>query len=183
MFSVLLSLAWFIHTKRLSPCIASLGVELTQIMYCGPLVTVRKPLPKYVSVIIVTAVSQSFFLIIWPERVRATRGTTTAGLVIGITNASSQLMGIVGLHTTSQKFGPTYRVRYICSIVLLAMCLGVVSTRQFFTIKDDRRHAYTGNKKYCRSKVIPMRERTQSSNRRARVATQSLQDERAQVLS
>ncbi|KAL2881945.1 hypothetical protein SGCOL_002682 [Colletotrichum sp. CLE4] len=49
----------------------------------------------YIFVMIATAASQSFFAIIWPERIRAAKGTTSAGLAIGVTNASCQLMGIV----------------------------------------------------------------------------------------
>ncbi|KAJ0312245.1 hypothetical protein COL516b_001319 [Colletotrichum fioriniae] len=62
-----------------------------------------------------TAISQvmtmSFFAIIWPERIRAAKGTTSAGLAIGVTNASCQLMGIVGPQIYQSRFGPTYRMR------------------------------------------------------------------------
>jgi len=93
-----------------------------------PLITVDKPVPKYILVMIATAASQSFFPIIWPERIRVARGTTTAGLAIGITNASCQLMGIVGPQIYQPKFGPTYRVSFVYSTALLAMCVGAVST-------------------------------------------------------
>jgi nitrate/nitrite transporter NarK len=140
-FVILLSLAWFIHTKRLSPWIAGLGVELTQIICYILLITIKKPVAKFVFVMIATAASQSFFPIIWPERIRAARGTTTAGLAIGITNASCQLMGIVGPQIYQPKFGPTYRVSYVCSIALLATCVGAVSTTWFFVMRDDRKRA------------------------------------------
>lgn len=87
-----------------------------------------------------TAASQSFFAIIWPERIRAARGTTTAGLAIGITNASGQLMGIVGPQIYQSKFGPTYRFSYICSIALLATCIGAITISWFLTAKDDRKN-------------------------------------------
>jgi hypothetical protein len=90
---------------------------------------------------IATAASQSFFAIIWPERIRAARGTTTAGLAIGISNASCQLMGIVGPQIYQPNFGPTYRVSYVCSIALLSTCLGAVLTSWFFVAKDDKRRA------------------------------------------
>jgi nitrate/nitrite transporter NarK len=97
------------------------------------LITVKNPVAKYVFVMIATAASQSFFAIIWPERIRAARGTTTAGLAIGITNASGQLMGIVGPQVYQSKFGPTYRISYICSIALLITCIGAVITSWFLS--------------------------------------------------
>ncbi|KAJ4363188.1 hypothetical protein N0V83_010308 [Neocucurbitaria cava] len=138
-FVILCGLAFFIHHKRLSPWIAGLGVEMTQIICYILLITVKQPVAKYIFVMIATAASQSFFAIIWPERIRAARGTTTAGLAIGLTNASCQLMGIVGPQIYQSKFGPTYRVSYICSIALLSTCLGAVLTSWFFVAKDDKR--------------------------------------------
>ncbi|PVH95349.1 MFS general substrate transporter [Periconia macrospinosa] len=138
-FVILLTLAFLIHTKRLSPWVAGLGVEITQIICYILLITVKNAVAKYIFVMIATAASQSFFAIIWPERIRAAKGTTTAGLAIGITNASCQLMGIVGPQIYQPKFGPTYRVSYICSIALLSACLGAVSTSWFFVNRNDKK--------------------------------------------
>ncbi|PSN74162.1 MFS general substrate transporter [Corynespora cassiicola Philippines] len=138
-FVILLTLAFFIHTKRLSPWVAGLGVEITQIICYILLITVKNAVAKYVFVMIATAASQSFFAIIWPERIRAAKGTTTAGLAIGLTNASCQLMGIVGPQIYQPKFGPTYRISYITSIGLLSACLAAVSTSWFFVVKADRK--------------------------------------------
>ncbi|KAH3983221.1 hypothetical protein HBI52_088800 [Parastagonospora nodorum] len=140
-FVILCGLAFFIHTKRLNPWVAGLGVEVVQVICYILLITVKQPIAKYIFVMIATAASQSFFAIIWPERIRAARGTTTAGLAIGITNASCQLMGIVGPQIYQPKFGPTYRVSYVCSIALLSTCLGAVLTSWFFVTKDDKRRA------------------------------------------
>jgi hypothetical protein len=140
-FVILCGLAFFIHTRRLSPWVAGLGVEIVQIICYILLITVKQPIAKYVFVMIATAASQSFFAIIWPERIRAARGTTTAGLAIGLTNASCQLMGIVGPQIYQAKFGPTYRVSYICSIALLSTCLGAVLTSWFFVARDDKSRA------------------------------------------
>jgi hypothetical protein len=137
-YVILCGLAFFIHTRRLSPWVAGLAVEIVQIICYILLITVKDPIAKYVFVMIATAASQSFFAIIWPERIRAAKGTTTAGLAIGITNASCQLMGIVGPQIYQAKFGPTYRVSYICSIALLSTCLGAVLTSWFFVARDDR---------------------------------------------
>lgn len=138
-FVILLSLAFLIHTRRLSPWVAGLGVETTQIICYILLITIKNPVAKYIFVMIATAASQSFFAIIWPERIRAAKGTTTAGLAIGITNASCQLMGIVGPQIYQSKFGPTYRVSYICSISLLSACIGAVLTSWFFVARGDRK--------------------------------------------
>lgn len=87
-FIILCGLAYFIHTKRLSPWVAGIGVEVLQIICYILLITVKHKVAKYIFVMIATAASQSFFAIIWPERIRAARGTTTAGLAIGVTNVS-----------------------------------------------------------------------------------------------
>lgn len=140
-FVILCSLAYLIHIGRLSPWIAGLAVEFTQIICYILLITVKQPVAKYIFVMIATAASQSFFALMWPERIRAAKGTTTAGLAIGITNASCQLMGIVGPQIYQPKFGPTYRVSYCCSIGLLTACLAAVCTSWFFVRRGDRKEA------------------------------------------
>ncbi|EHL02300.1 putative Uncharacterized transporter [Glarea lozoyensis 74030] len=90
-FVILLTLGWLIHTKRLNPWVAGLGLEAAQIVCYILLITIRNKEAKYIFVMIATAASQSFFPIIWPERIRAAHGTTTAGLAIGITNSMAQI--------------------------------------------------------------------------------------------
>ncbi|KAF4338259.1 high-affinity nicotinic acid transporter [Fusarium beomiforme] len=141
-FVILLTLAAFIHKGKLSPWVAGLGVEITQIVCYVLLITVKHPIAKYIFVTIATAASQSFFPIIWPERIRAARGTTTAGLAIGITNASCQLMGIVGPQIYQAKFGPTYRVSFSTSIGLLVCTVISVLTTWFFVKRGDKKRAF-----------------------------------------
>jgi hypothetical protein len=136
---ILCGLAYLISEKRLSPWVAGLGVEIVQIICYILLIIVKQRVAKYILVVIATAASQSFFGVIWPERIRAAGGTTTAGLAIGMTNASGQLMGIVGPQIYQAKFGPTYHVSYICSIALLTTCLGAVSISWFFVAKANKR--------------------------------------------
>jgi hypothetical protein len=143
-FVILLSLAFLIHTRRLSPWVAGLGVEAVQIVCYILLITIKNPIAKYIFVMIATAASQSFFAIIWPERIRAAKGTTTAGLAIGITNASCQLMGIVGPQIYQSKFGPTYKISYICSICLLSACIGSVLSSWYFVVKGDKKRTEEG---------------------------------------
>lgn len=140
-FVILGRLSFFVHTKRLSPWVAGLGVEIAQIVCYFLLITIKHPIAKYVFVMIATTASQSFFAIICSEIIRAARGTTTAGLAISLTNASCQLMGIVGPQIHQPRFGPMYRVRYICSIALLSTCLGAILTSRFFVLRDDKQRA------------------------------------------
>ncbi|KAM0283170.1 hypothetical protein ACHAQH_002652 [Verticillium albo-atrum] len=132
-FVILLSLAYFIHRGKLSPwVVAGLGVEITQIVCCILLITVTHSVARYIFVMIATAASQSFFAIIWPERIRAARGTTSAGLAIGITN---------GPQIYQPKFGPTYRVSFSTSIGLLCCTVAAVAASWFFVARGDRKRA------------------------------------------
>ncbi|KAH6662598.1 major facilitator superfamily domain-containing protein [Halenospora varia] len=137
-FVILLTLGWLIHTKRLNSWIAGLGLEIGQIICYILLIIVKNKVAKYIFVMIATAASQSFFPIIWPERIRAAHGTTTAGLAIGTTNSMAQLMGIVGPQIYQSKFGPTYRISYICSIGLLCGCVGAITLTWYLVWKGDQ---------------------------------------------
>lgn len=57
----------------------------------------------------------------WPDRIRVIKGTSSAGLAIGFTNASTQLMGLIGPVIYQSKFGPSYHVSYGCSIALCSV--------------------------------------------------------------
>ncbi|KAJ9145085.1 High-affinity nicotinic acid transporter [Pleurostoma richardsiae] len=140
-FVILLTIAFFVHTRRLSPWVAGLGVEATQIVCYILLITVKNAVAKYIFVMIATAASQSFFPILWPERIRAAKGTTAAGFAIGLTNACAQLMGIVGPQIYQSKFGPTYRVSYCCSIGILCGTLVSVSAAWYAVVREDRKTA------------------------------------------
>ena len=67
-FIILLTLAYFIHTKRLNTWVAGLGVEILQIVCYILLITVKDKVAKYIFVMIATAASQSFFALIWPGK-------------------------------------------------------------------------------------------------------------------
>lgn len=136
-FVFLLSLAFLVQRKVINAFVAGLILEIGQIVCYILLLTVKNSVAKYIFVMIATAAGQSLFPIIWPERIRAAKGTTAAGLAIGVTNvgpflrrfysfqASCQLMGIVGPQIYNLKFGPTYHVSYSASIGLL--CGSVVA--------------------------------------------------------
>ncbi|XHF99883.1 hypothetical protein AWENTII_003368 [Aspergillus wentii] len=59
---------------------------------------------------IANAAASCVYPVLWPERIRAAKGTTSAAIAIGTTNACAQLMGIVGPQVYQSKFGPSYRV-------------------------------------------------------------------------
>lgn len=84
------------------------------------LITVKPAIAKYIFVTIATACSICIYPILWPERIRAAHGTTTAGLAIGLTNAAAQFSGLVGPQVYQSRFGPSYRISYVVSIALLA---------------------------------------------------------------
>ncbi|KKY30463.1 putative high-affinity nicotinic acid transporter [Diaporthe ampelina] len=138
-FLILLTLGYFTHTKRLSPWVAGIGLEVAQIIFYILLITVDNATAKYIFVVIATAATQSFFPIIWPERIRATSGTTSAGLAIGITNGVTQLMGIVGPQVYQPKFGPSYRVSYSTSVGLLTATVATIGLTWLLVRRQDKR--------------------------------------------
>lgn len=138
-FVILLALGYLTHTERLSPWAACIGLEVGQIMCYILLITVHDAAAKYVLVVVATAASSSFFPIIWPERIRATSGTTSAALAIGVTNALAQLQGIVGPQVYQSKFGPSYTVSYSTSIGLLAVTVVTMCLAWFLVHRQDER--------------------------------------------
>ena len=91
------------------------------------LLVIRSPIAKYLIISVAVACSTCVYPVLWPERIRAAHGTTTAGLAIGITNASAQLMGIVGPQVYQSRFGPEYRISYATSIGLLVGAVGMIA--------------------------------------------------------
>lgn len=87
-FVFLLSLAFLVQKKVINAWVAGLILEVGQIVCYILLLTVKNSVAKYMFVMIATAAGQSFFPIMWPERIRAAKGTTGAGLAIGMTNVS-----------------------------------------------------------------------------------------------
>lgn len=77
-FLILLTLGYLTHTKRLSPWVAGIGLEVAQIVFYILLITVKDARAKYVFVVIATAATQSFFPIIWPGELCVTRTSPRA---------------------------------------------------------------------------------------------------------
>lgn len=83
---------WLIHRGRLGPWTVSMALEVVICVCYVVLLTVDQPVVKYVFVTLATACVACVYPLMWPERIRAARGTTGAGLGIGITNVSTVLM-------------------------------------------------------------------------------------------
>lgn len=135
---LLIGVAYFTHTKRLNTWVAGAALEITQIISYIILLTVQHTTVKYVFVLIAAAAGQSFFPIIWPERIRAARGTTSAGLAIGLTNAAGQFQGIFGPRVYELKYGPSYRVSFGTSVGLLVVTLTALFASRQLLLKRAR---------------------------------------------
>lgn len=86
------------------------------------LLTSKNALSKYFMLIFATAISNSLYPILWPDRIRVAKGASAGtGFAIGFTNALTTLSGIVGGFIYQSKFGPVYRVSYLVSILFCAL--------------------------------------------------------------
>ncbi|ESK93306.1 phthalate transporter [Moniliophthora roreri MCA 2997] len=118
-FIVLNLLGYLVQKKGWNPYRVAIGLELTNIVCCILQLTVKVTVVKYLSLIVATATAGSVYPILWPNRVKAARGTTGAGLAIGFTNATAQFSGILGPQVFSTVYGPTYKVSFIVCAGLL----------------------------------------------------------------
>lgn len=80
---------WLIHRGSLGPWTVSMALEIAIVVCYIVLITVDIPVVKYIFVTLATACVACIYPLMWPERIRAARGTTGAGLGIGITNVSA----------------------------------------------------------------------------------------------
>lgn len=129
---------WLIHTRRLRSWIAAIALELIAMLCYILLIVIRNSIGKYILVTVATACSICIYPILWPERIRAAHGTTTAGLAIGITNAAAQMSGIVGPQVYQSKFGPGYKIPYAISIALLAGAIASIGITWWLVGKRDK---------------------------------------------
>ncbi|PPJ49632.1 hypothetical protein CBER1_02173 [Cercospora berteroae] len=138
-FIVLNGFGWLIHRGYVNAWLTVIGMEIVCVACYIALILVRGAVSRYMLVTIAIASSMGVLPILWPERIRAARGTTTAGLMIGFTNASAQLTGIVGPMIYQDKLGPRYTVSYSVSIALIAAAIvGVVVTWWLIWKRDQR---------------------------------------------
>lgn len=115
------------HRKIIRPFPTALVMSIIQIVCYIVLLTAHNNYAKYAMLIVATAISNSLYPILWPDRLRVVKGSTAAGLAIGITNGCAQFMGIIGPQIYQSKFGPKYHVSYSCSIGLCSLVLIMIA--------------------------------------------------------
>ncbi|KAG7446707.1 MFS general substrate transporter [Guyanagaster necrorhizus] len=119
-FALLNTLGWLIQKRFWNPFRIAIGLEFTNIICCIILLTVNVPVVRYLALLVATATAGSVYAVLWPNRVEATRGTSAAGMAIGITNAIAQFSGILGPQVFSGIYGPSYKVSFSVCVGLLA---------------------------------------------------------------
>ncbi|KAL4767764.1 major facilitator superfamily domain-containing protein [Aspergillus nidulans var. acristatus] len=119
------------------PWATAVAIETTIIICYIILITVSKPVVKYIALIVATACAGSAYPVIWPERIRALEGTVAAGIGIGLTNAMAQFSGICGPHVYNSRFGPTYRVSYIICLVFLCIAISGILVSWILVRRND----------------------------------------------
>jgi nitrate/nitrite transporter NarK len=77
--------------------------------------------------------------ILWPKRIRASEGATTAGLGIGITATAGGLHGLVGPQIYQSFSGPTYRVSFSMSIGLTCFSVAGIAAMWVIIRKKQRK--------------------------------------------
>jgi len=120
---VLLLVAWLIHKKKLNPFATAIALEIACCACYIVLLIVRHAIVKYIFMCLTIVSATGIAPILWPERIRSAQGTTSTGLVIGITSSLANLAGIVGPQIYQSSFGPTYRVSFATSIGLMGLCI------------------------------------------------------------
>ncbi|KAF5392071.1 hypothetical protein D9757_003210 [Collybiopsis confluens] len=119
-FVLLNILGWLVQMKDWNPFRVAIGLEVTNIICYTLLLTVKTTVVRYLALLVSTSTAGSVYPILWPARVKASRGTTAAGIAIGITNALAQFQGILGPQVFLSVYGPTYRVSFLTCVGLLA---------------------------------------------------------------
>ncbi|KAK0462575.1 high-affinity nicotinic acid transporter [Desarmillaria tabescens] len=119
-FVLLNTLGWLIQKRFWNPFRIAIGLEFTNIICCIILLTVKVTVVRYLALLVATATAGSVYAVLWPNRVEAARGTSAAGMAIGITNAIAQFSGILGPQVFSGIYGPSYRVSFSVCVGLLA---------------------------------------------------------------
>lgn len=139
------------------------AVESTIIICYIILLTVDNPVVRYLCLVVAVACAGCAYPVIWPERIRALKGTVASGIGIGLTNACAQFRyvkdklthlprfspqltilhsGIVGPHVFSTVFGPRYRTSYAVNLSVLVVGISSISMTWLIIARRDRRYEY-----------------------------------------
>lgn len=135
-FCLLNILGWFIHNRFIKSFHTVFVLAVVEVICYAILMCINNSTAKYLMLCITTAIANSFYPLLWPERLRTLKGSTASGLAIGITNGVSLFSGIVTVQIYQPKFGPRYRISYACSVALCsAVAILVVIT--WWLLKRD----------------------------------------------
>ncbi|KAF3071044.1 hypothetical protein GL218_00944 [Daldinia childiae] len=132
-------LGYFLHKKTIRPWTTAVTIESTIIVCYIILFTVRNAVVRYIFLIVAVSCAGSAYPVIWPERIRALRGTVASGLGIGWTNAMAQFSGIAGPHVYSTVFGPSYHVSYGICLGFLSVGIAAILTSWWLVWRGDRK--------------------------------------------
>lgn len=138
-FLFLNTVGYFLHKKIIRPWTTAVAIESTIIICYIILVTVSNPVVRYICLIVAVACAGSAYPVIWPERMRALKGTVASGIGIGFTNAMAQFSGIVGPHVYSTVFGPSYRPSYMICLSVLVVGISANLASWFLIHRRDRK--------------------------------------------
>ncbi|KAL2418245.1 hypothetical protein ABEF95_005969 [Exophiala dermatitidis] len=122
-WTVLLFFNLFIRHKRIPAFAVGLGIVSIQVVCYILLLTLKSAPARYVFLTIGICGTYTVSPILWSERIRAVKGTSTSGLAFGITNGMASITGIVGPQIFQSKFGPRYKVSYGICLVFLCICV------------------------------------------------------------
>ncbi|CAK7900292.1 hypothetical protein CAAN3_05S00606 [[Candida] anglica] len=139
-FILLNVLGYMLHRRYIEAFPTAMVMSLIQIVSYIVLLTVKSNVAKYVMLNVATAISNSLFPVLWPDRMRVVNGTSSSALAIGITNTACQFLGIVGPQIYQPKFGPTYRVSYACSIALCSCASASIALTWYLVAKGGLLH-------------------------------------------
>ncbi|CEQ40900.1 SPOSA6832_02569 [Sporobolomyces salmonicolor] len=123
--------SYLIRNRGISAFPVILAIQLGVIVSFICLITVEPAGVRYAAACVVTGASTSAYACMWPRRVAAIRGTSAAAFGIGITNAISQLSGIVGPQLYRSDYGPRYIASFEASAALVAANVVLVSALWF----------------------------------------------------
>lgn len=136
-FIILNILGWLIQKKGWNPFRVAAGLEFVNIICIIILLTVRASTVKYLALVVATGTAGSVYPVLWPARVRAAKGTTAAGIAIGVTNAIAQFSGILGPQVFSTTYGPGYRVSFVVCVALLVGAIAGIALSGWLMRRAD----------------------------------------------
>ena len=132
------SCAYFVRKKIITPWTVAIVTESLSCACFIVLLVIEHPVAKYVFIAFEAILAFTLLPILWPERIRTSKGATHAALAIGITSASTALHGVVGPQLFQKKFGPNYRISFGVSIGLTFVAIIAIAITWAIIRKKDK---------------------------------------------